>query len=255
MNHNPLLSLIAESFDHMFVIDKRGKMIFFPWGSNKPGYFIKSKSAVAKAKKFYRISFFISFVALGITISFFHDFWVILGSMVFFLGGWYLVYFLYTSNITKHLLPAKISYKDVVLEKLEPEEVEEKNSYDTQPISQLSNSRPQIKNDPLLGLKRIWYRLSPSQLFLGYFFLGILVIMIWSTIHPQKLGDSLEDYLIASLVGFLWGLSGFVMVTNMESSKPDLWGFLNWKLPMILLMLVCWVAAAWSLYKFFIMMI
>jgi hypothetical protein len=38
----------------MFVVDKRGKLVFFPWGGQKQGYFIKSKSLVAKVKKFHR---------------------------------------------------------------------------------------------------------------------------------------------------------------------------------------------------------
>ena len=87
MHHSPILSLLAESFDHLFIIDKRGEMIFFPWDSNKQGYFIRSKSTVAKAKKFYSASFSICFILLGIAIAFFHDFWAIISSMIFFLGG------------------------------------------------------------------------------------------------------------------------------------------------------------------------
>jgi len=256
MKHNPLPSLIAESFDNMFVVDKRGRMIFFPWGSNKPGYFIKSKSAVEKAKKFYRSSFFICFVALGITISFFHTFWAIICSMVIFLSGWYVTYYLYTSKVTKRLLPAQTSYKDIVLEKLEPEEVEaEEASTNIQTPKQWSNPVPATRNDPFLEIKRLWYRLSPAQLFMIYVFSGIFISIAWSTYQPKGFGENELDYLIGSFVCFLWGLSGFVIVRNMESSEADLWGFLNWKLPMVVIMVGCWTLAVLSLYKFLVMIV
>lgn len=255
MKHNPLHSLIAESFDSMFVIDKRGKMIFFPWGSNKPGYFIKSKSAVEKVKKFYRSSFFVCVVALGIAISFFHDFWGIIGSMVVFLGGWYFAYYLYTSSITKRLLPAKASYKDVVLEKLEPDEVEDEKTSNYLQISKQQSKPVHItRSDPLLGIRRFWYRLSPAQLFMLCLFSGIFISIAWVSYQPKEFGENQLDYLIGSFVCFLWGLSGFIIVRNMESAKTDLWGFLNWKLPMILVMIACWALSALSLYKFVVMM-
>ncbi len=255
MNRNPLLSLIAESFDNMFVIDKHGKMILFPWGSNKQGYFIKSKSTIAKAKKFYRWSFFVCFIALGIAISFFHDFWAIISSMVILLGGWYFLYYLYTSRITKHLLPAKTSYKDIILEKLESEEVKEEISSELQFPKQWNKSISQAKYDPFLGIKRFWYRLSPAQLFMTFFFSGIGISLIWIDYQPKEFGESPADYLVGSFVCFLWGLSGFVVAKNMESSKIDFWGFLNWKLPMILIMIACWALAVLSLYKFVAMMV
>ncbi|MEP7136712.1 MAG: hypothetical protein ABI904_17430 [Chloroflexota bacterium] len=255
MKHNPLLSLIAESFDNMFVADKHGKMVFFPWGSNKPGYFIKSKNTVEKVKKFYRLSFFICLTALGITISFFHDFWAIVISMVIFLGGWYLVYSLYTSRVTRNLLPAKTSYKDIVLEKIEPEDVEDEIVSGTQFHHQWDKPIPQTKNDPFLGIKRFWYRLSPAQLFMLYFFSGIFILITWTSYQPKVFGENQFDYLVGSFAFFLWGLSGFVVARNMESSKADLWGFLNWKLPMILIAVACWALAVLSLYKFAVILV
>ena len=255
MKHNPLLSLIAESFDNMFVVDKHGKTIFFPWGSNKPGYFIKRNSSIDKTKKFYRTSLFICFVSFGIVVSFFHTFWAIIFSMVIFLGGWYFMYYLYTSKVTRQLLPAKTSYKDVVLEKLESEEVEEEeNSADIHDPKQWSNPVVVKRHGPFLGIKRFWYRFSPTQLFMLYLFSGIFIAIFWISNQPKGFGENQLDYLVGSFVCFLWGLSGFVIARNMESSKADLWGFLNWKLPMILIMVACWTLAVLSLYKFASMM-
>lgn len=109
----------------MFVHDKRGKLLFFPWGDSKPGYFIKSKTLVVRIKKFYKTSFFVCIVMFLIGISIFQNFWGFLGSLVVCFGGLYLVHRLYISRIVKSLPIAKVSYKDVVLEKLEPSEAEE----------------------------------------------------------------------------------------------------------------------------------
>ena len=125
MKNTPLQSIMKDSLDRMFVYDKSGKLLFFPWGDNKPGYFIKSKSLEARIKKFYKTSFFVCIVMFLIGIAIFQDFWGFLGSLVVCFGSLYLVHRLYISRVVKLLPIAKVSYKDVVLEKLEPDDVEE----------------------------------------------------------------------------------------------------------------------------------
>jgi hypothetical protein len=126
MKNTRLQAILDETLDRMFVVDKRGKMVFFPWGDHKQGYMLKRKSLVAETKRFYKSSFFVCFVIFLIAASIFHDnFWRIIGSMVGCFGGWYLVYYLYVSKIVKSLPVAKASYKDIVLEKLEPEDADE----------------------------------------------------------------------------------------------------------------------------------
>ena len=126
MKNTPLQYIIDESLDRMFVVDKRGKMVFFPWGDNKQGYLVKSKTLVTNIKKFYKSSFFVCLVVFLISGSIFHNnFWGIIGSMFVCFGGWQLVYNIHISKLVKSLPVAKASYKDIVLEKLEPEDVEE----------------------------------------------------------------------------------------------------------------------------------
>jgi hypothetical protein len=253
--HNPFFSYIAESYDHLFVTDKSGKMVFFPWGSKKQGYYVKNKDLVPKTKKFYKFSFYVCFILLAITISLFDkNFWGVVGAMIVCFGSWYLAYFIYISRIVKSLQPAKASYKDLILSKYESEESENEELIETRFPAQWSKPFPQTANDPFSGIKRIWYRLSPGQLFILYFFVGVGIIIFWMNFHP-KFGESPTDFLVACIVCIFWGLAGFVMARTIEIEKKDWWNFLNWKLPMVLMAVVFWVLAAASLYKFFVMII
>ena len=125
MKNSPLYHVIDDSLNRMFVVDKRGKMVFFPWGGNKQGYYLKAKGLAAKIKKFYISSFFVYLVVFLVATSFFHDFWGIIGAMFISSAGWYLVYYLYASRIVKSLSVVNATYKDIVLENLETEDAEE----------------------------------------------------------------------------------------------------------------------------------
>jgi hypothetical protein len=257
--HNPLFSIIAESSDHLFVTDKSGRSVFFPWGSGKQGYYVKNRNLIAKVKKFYKISFYICFILLIIALSFFEkSFWGIICSIVICFGGWYLAYFLYISIIVKSLQPAKASYKEIILAKLEAEVSEGKDLEEqtkTQFLAQWNKTNLQIASDPFLGIKRIWYRLSPGQLFILYFFVGVGIIVVSANFIKHEFWESPIDFLISFVVSVIWGFAGFVVAKNMEGEKKDWWGFLNWKLPMILITVACWTFAVYSLYKFFSMIL
>ena len=257
MRNNPLSSIVTDSSDRLFVTDKSGKIVFFPWGPNKKGYYIKNKNLATKVKKFYKTSFFVCFVLLIIPLSFFDkNFWGIIGSMVVCFGGWYLAYFLYVSRVVKSLQPAKANYKELILASYESDDSESEDlqgQTETQFPAQWSKPISQANNDPFLGIKRVWYRLSPGQLFILYIFIGIAIIMVSANLIKHEFGESPIDFLIAFVVSVLWGLAGFVVAKNMEVEKKDWWGFLNWKLPMILITVACWSFSAYSLYKFFYM--
>jgi hypothetical protein len=60
-----------------------------------------------------------------IGIAIFQDFWGFVGSLIVCFGGLYFVHRLYISRVVKSLPVAKVSYKDVVLEKFEPDDAEE----------------------------------------------------------------------------------------------------------------------------------
>lgn len=249
--------MLTESSDRMFVADKSGKIVFFPWGSKKQGYYIKNRNLAGKVKKFYKTSFFICFVILAISLSFFDkNFWGIAGSMFVCFGGWYLAYFLYVSRVVKSLQPAKANYIELILAKYESNDSESEGlqgQTETQFPAQWSKPISQTNNDPFLGIKRIWYRLSPGQLFALFIFLGGGIIIVSADFIKHEFGESPIDFLIAFVVSVLWGSAGFIAVQNMDGEKKDWWGFLNWKLPMILITVACWSFAVYSLYKFFFM--
>ncbi len=257
MKNNPLFSILTESSDRMFVTAKSGKTTFFPWGSKKQGYYIKNKNLVAKVKKFYKTSFFVCFVLLIIFLSFFDkNFWGIVGSMVVCFGGWYFAYFLYVSRIVKSLQPAKANYTELILAKYESDDSESEGSEEqtkTQFPAQWSKPISQTNDDPFLGIKRIWYRLSPGQLFVLFFFIGGGIITLSANFIKHEFGESPIDFLIAFVVSVIWGFAGFIVAQNMDGDMKDWWGFLNWKLPMILITVACWGFAAYSLFKFFFM--
>lgn len=257
MKNNPLFSIATESLDRIFIVDKQGKTIFFPWGGKKQGYYIKNKNIAAKVKKLYRTSFYACFILLIIALSFFgKNFWGIIGSMVICFGSWYFAYFLYVSKIVKSLPPVKGSYKKLILEKLETEDLEDEDTHpETQFPARWSNPIPVTTNGPFLRIKSFWYRLSPNQLFVLYFFIGIGIVTAWANFIQHEFGESPIDFLVACFTCVLWGLAGFEGTKNMEIEKRDWWNFLNWKLPMILITVVFWVLAVASLYKFFVMII
>ncbi|SRR6266540_3669338 len=125
MKNTPLQSILEDSLGHMFVSDKSGKRMFFPWGDKKPGYLIKSKNLEVKIRTYYKRSFFVCLALFVIGASIFQGFWGIIGSLFVCFGGLYFVQQFYLSRIVKSLPIAKAKYKDVVLEKYEPDDTEE----------------------------------------------------------------------------------------------------------------------------------
>lgn len=249
MKNTPLQFVIEEVFDRMFVVDKRGVTVFFPWGDTSQGYLLKSKSLVAKVKKFYISSFFICVVVFVIAASIFHSyFWAIVGSVVISFGCWYLVYFLYVSSFVGSLPVAKASYSEIALEKLESENEEEFSQSDVHFPVHWNQTVPQRKWNIIAQIQHIWYRLSPGQIFMICFFIGIFTALIWSTYRPEQVVDA--DYLVGFFVCFIVGYGGFIVTQSMESVKADWYGFIKWKLPFVMTTVGCWSMAAWLLYKF-----
>ena len=243
--------MLSKYADEMFVTDKKGRVVFF---SGKQGYYVKNKKLINKIKGFYKKSFYICFILLIITLAIFEkNFWGIVGSITFCLGSWYLVNSLYISKVVKSLRPAKINYKELILSKYETEDTEEVELIETKISSQWKNPTPRTIDDLFLGIKRVWYSLSPGQLLLFYFFVGVSIILISTTIIKHEFGESPIDFFIAFIVGLIWGFAFFIGAKNMEGDEIDWWGFLNWKLPMILFTAACWSFAVYSLYKFFFM--
>jgi hypothetical protein len=254
MKNTPLQSMIDDWFDHMFVVDKRGKTVFFPWGDNKQGYVLKSKSLVAKVKKFYRGSFFICIVVFLIAASLFHNnFWGIVASLVISFGGWYLASYLYVSRIVGSLPIVQTSYNKIILEKLEPEDGEESPQSDIQFPAHWNEPVLQRKREVFGQIQHIWYRLSPGQILMVCFFVGMFTALIWSMYRPDQWIDA--DYLVGFFVCLLFGYGGFVVTQHMGPAKEDWFAFFQWKLSMIVIMVGGWSFAAWFLYKFVVLIV
>jgi hypothetical protein len=176
--------------------------------------------------------------------------------MVVCFGGWYFAYFLYVSRIIKSLQPAKANYTELILAKYESDDSESEGSEEqtkTQFPAQWSKPISQTNDDPFLGIKRIWYRLSPGQLFVLFFFIGGGILALSTNFIKHEFGESPIDFLIAFVVSMIWGFAGFIIAKNMDGDMKDWWGFLNWKLPMILITVAFWSFAAYNLFKFFFM--
>jgi hypothetical protein len=118
MKNSFLSYMVDESLYGMFVTDKRGVLFFFPWGGRKTGYLLENDHLKSKFKKFYSISFTIYVVAMALSFSWKHDFWLIFGGMLACTSAWLLVWYFYVKEITKSLPASGTSYSEIVLEKL-----------------------------------------------------------------------------------------------------------------------------------------
>jgi hypothetical protein len=187
---NRLFSIIAESSDRMFVTEKSGKTVFFPWGTGKQGYYVKKRHFVTKVKEFNKMSSFICIFLLAIALAYFDgNVWGIVGSMVVCFGGWSLVYRLYVSRVVKSLQPAKASYAEIVFAKKEKADSEDDDSDEQgdtwfpaplyKPVTQSTGTR-------FLGIKRILAWMSPGQIIIFIFLTGLAIYAIWVTIHHWK---------------------------------------------------------------------
>ena len=127
MSFSPFFTTVSKSFDDIFVVDKRGNTVFFPWGTKKQGYLIKDIRIIPKVKSFYYLSFLISLAIPLAMAPRLNNFWMSAGVICVCLGGWFFAYYLYTVKITKPLRIFRKSYKEIVLEKLEPDELEDSN--------------------------------------------------------------------------------------------------------------------------------
>ncbi len=111
MMRKPLSSFFSEVSDRLFVTDKDARTVFFPWGSNKQGYLIENDNLVAKTKKHYQNTFFISLSLWILGVPFINKFWIFVTWLAIYYGGWYL----YISSIVKSLQPAKSNYSELIL--------------------------------------------------------------------------------------------------------------------------------------------
>lgn len=224
MKNTPFSLIITNSSNRLLVTDKSGRTVFFPWGPNKQGYYIK-KVIASKVIKFYKNSYPICLVLLITTLSLWgNSFWGIVISIALCFGGLYLAHFLYFSRVVKSLSPARASYKELILAKYESDDSDSEDlqeQTETKFPAQWSKPIAQTNNEPFLGVKRIWYRLSPGQLFALFIFLGGGIIMVSANFIKHEFGESPIDFLIAFVVSVLWGFAGFVVVQNMDGDKKD----------------------------------
>jgi hypothetical protein len=246
-------SIYGVFFDGMFVSDKHGKVIFFPWGSQKQGYLLKNKGLSTKIKEFYFLSLFVYFITLGITISMFYDFWSIVGLFVTCSVGWFIVYYFYIANITKSLSVAQASYKEIVLEKLEIDASEESKHFSQFP-TRWNYSTSQPKKNGISPFKRFGARFSPMQLAVISFLVGLSAGAIELSYHPQKYSGSADSWLVF-FPCFFFGLGGFIFTFFGEAPQEGVLGFILWKLPMLGVMIVFWLLAFWSLYDFVVVIV
>jgi hypothetical protein len=253
MKNTPFKSILDESFDHMFVVDKDGKMVFFPWGSKHQGYYLKRKYVAEKVKRFYRSSFF-TCVAIGfIAGSIFQNGLATMASMLLSFGVWYLVYYLYASRIVRTLPVAKSSHTDIVLEKLESKGEEEWSASEFQFPSHWNQPVPPVKGKVIAQIEHFWYRLSPSQIFMVCAFGGMLVGALWALNRPEQWIDA--DSLVGFLVCLLIGYGSFVFSQHLKSTGVGWLEFKQFRLGMALTTVTGWALAAWFLYQFVVLVL
>lgn len=254
---NPFLLMIDNLASQMFITDKSGKVVFFPWGAKKEGYYI-NKTIEPSIKKFIKASFLVCFILIIISLPFWKDNLLgIVGTMAICFGGWYFVFYLFVSRIVKSLQPTKANYTELIFERYETEELnghelEEQNQ--TEFPAQWNEPLPQANRDPFLGVKIFWFSLMPVQHFTLLFFFGCGIFAVYVNNINHRMGERPIDFLISSAVCVICGYGSFIFARNIETSKKD-WGiFINRKLPMVSMTIIFWGLALYSLYKFLFMM-
>jgi hypothetical protein len=237
----------------MFVVDKHGKMVFFPWGSKQQGYYLKHKYRVEKVKKFYRSSFF-TCLTIGLIVgSLFQNALGTIGSVLLSFGAWYLVYYLYASRIVRTLPIAKSSHTEIVLEKLESHGEEELSPSEVQFPAHWNQPVPPVKEKVVAQVQHIWYRLSPGQIFIACAFGGMLAGLLWSVYRPEHWSDA--DSFVGFLVCLLLGYGGFVVSQHMKSTGVGWLEFKQIRLAMAVTTVFGWGMAAWFLYQFVVLLL
>jgi hypothetical protein len=243
-------SLAKESAKSMFVIDKHGRTILFPWGTKKQGYLVKDKNLELRALKFYSYTFSVYFIVLVIMTALFHSFWAIVSVFLVCSISTLFVHYFYTTKITKSLTAVKASYKEIVLEKIaEDVSKEEESQFETRFPVKWSRSISQPKRDSFSSLNRFWSRLSPGYLAIASFLTGFLAAAIGMSYHPQKYSGVADSWLVF-FPCFFFGLGGFIFTIYGEAPQEGILGFTRWKLPMIGVMIGFWLLAFWSLYDY-----
>ncbi len=250
MGTNFFSSIAKEYAKSMFVVDKHGRTILFPWGAKRQGYLVKDKNLESQAKKFYSYTFSVYLTESVIMAAFFHSFWAIVSVFLFCSISISLVYYFYTTKITKSLTAVKASYKEIILEKItEDISKEEESQFETRFPVKWSRSISQPKRDLFSSLKRFWYRLSPGYLAAASFLTGFLALAIELSYHPQKYSGPADSWLVF-FPCFFFGLGSFIFTIYGEAPEEGIFSFLQWKLPMFGVMVGFWLLAFWSLYDF-----
>jgi hypothetical protein len=246
-------SSVVEFFTRrMFIVDKHGRIIFFPWGIRGKGYILKNVAMKEKTANFYTSCVIAYLLGIGFLAGRFQNFLGIIGLLLISGSILLLTWYVYSWNITRYLSITRASYKEIVLDKVtsdsEKFEDKKKNS-NTLKISK-NYLPPSIKSDPFLRFKAIYYGLSAGQLFADSLFAGLTIGLIWTVFHSQSISGKPEEWLIAFLVAFFFGLSGFFMVSRSETS--GFMEFIFYKLSFGFFMGICWLGALFFLYKFFV---
>ncbi len=243
-------SLVEMLTRRMFARDKSGRTIFFPWGPRRKGYVLQSARQRSKIAEFYAGSIAGYIALLGITIGSAAALCPIMWGLVLCSAIWLAVWSVYANSITHSLPAARRTYYETVLEKLSQDADEYVPTESELSMAARAYVSPSAEPGPLLSLKALYYRLSPAQAAAGPWAAAGIVAWIWYSFHPSLFEGQYGFYLGAATLFILAGLGSFLMLLRAETS--GLLQFVNWKLPQIMMTVVCWSGAIYMLFKYFV---
>jgi hypothetical protein len=256
MANNPMNSMFEEQLEKLFITDKRGSMLFFPYTSRKKGYYLDDPGTQDKFIKLFSNLMWVYLAVVSILSVLFRR----PGLMfIFFLAyplAYLLIYRIYVSMITRSLERTTKSYSEIILEKLESEALAQEDEEESEmeypaPVRPKIRIQP-VKSDPFLKIKRLYYRLSAGHL---AFISGSIAVAIL-VIHPLKFSDLPQDYFYIFWVCLLFGFSGFIITINADTSESnESWyqKYLQARLMSFLVMVGCWGGALYALVKWFVL--
>jgi hypothetical protein len=254
MKSNSLPGLLVEaSLERMFVADKHGHTFFFPWGTEKNGYVLNDPAVRPNFSKFFLVSATVYFFAFIFSVALSNGEAVIV-AIIIWTALWFLVYRLYILKIVKSLPAAQRSYKEIILEKITPDETEidDKDLLRPSPGYPLHvNYQPgRVKSDALLNLERFYFHISDGLKAGLLFLFGFIPIVFVPPANTKANSGRLEENLLLLVTFFCWGLSGFILTTKVDWTESG--GWRSRKYGYMVMMIACWAVALFIICEIFI---
>jgi hypothetical protein len=242
----PLFEISDWSTDLMFCEDKHGNTLFFPWGERHKGFILSDRTLKKKAARFFRWSMILLFLFMMVSTHIaLKEPWSSLVGIVYWACSWFLAWFLYAHWVTRDLMPASKSYREIILEKLDPEGEE---LWGDQASQRMINRPSRVTFNTwkgLASLKHLAGFVAFNLAILGLF----MSFMLADTLSGKSSSDYFTNLVVTSIVFFFMGLIGFLSFRQFIAEKRKVRDWILTGSGYIILMVFSWGLIFFVLYQ------